>query len=43
MLRAPCVIFILPFVQIFTDEWSHPMENGEISLVKFYYILPTTM
>lgn len=34
MLRALSVIFILPFVQIFTDEWRHPMENRETSVVK---------
>lgn len=26
-IRAPCVIFILPFVQIFTGKWRLPMEN----------------
>lgn len=34
MLRALGVIFILPFVQIFTDEWRHPMGNCETSVVK---------
>jgi len=27
MVRAACVIFMLPFVQILTDEGRHPMEN----------------